>query len=163
MPSITKLAMLGGAGVGAYMAGVSGWRHSADDPNAPTINDRFAYTGSSVVAGLAAGGVGGLALSSSGFRSGMLGLGRKGIGAIGSVPLTKASRASIGPTSRGAMMGLLIAGGVAAGAYIARSIHRDGSVEAEGDEQQGSSVRERMGLMGASGETVFGLNNVRHG
>jgi len=185
VPSISAMKTIGALAGGGLLAGYAGWRSSGRNPNMDT-EDRLAFTGSSVIAGAAAG----LALR---------GIGMRGLGAMAKAG-GKAARmgykaASFSPVERmlgkttarklgigagfgaykghGGTVGLLalMAAGVGATAYnarknpqpIARASREDAGMAEVGPMPRNNGMRERAGLLGATGDMVFGLNNMRHG
>lgn len=176
MPGIgamkTGVALGGGVGLG----GLLGWRAAQRDESMDTT-DRFGYTASAAVAG----GTGALALKT-------LGLGR--LGKYGTSAMKGANYASKtlmwnplkGAVGKPGTMGFgkgipkgvggpmaalaMFAVGVGAVAFGARSRPQTtayGSNEYGETQYNRQSVKERMGMMGAVGDMVFGLNNARHG
>lgn len=183
MPSLSAVTMLGFAGLGGAMGAKMGWNRSGQDATVESPADRFAYAGSSSIAGMGAGlglGIGALALRNRDLRR----VGTNMIGVAGSAAysgirgpktmnltreiMSKMGREKFGWGSvpkmvKGPISGLLLAGAAIAGIGIASMTNRD-TPPADNDPQpQGQTVRERMGMIGASGDMVFGLNNVRHG
>jgi hypothetical protein len=170
MPSVSAMSIMTGAALGGAVAGRAGWRHSGRNPDLDK-EDRFALTTSSVIAGVAGGavlgkiGLGNLTMGAKAAGRGMMGIGRaaKGIG-----PAARSMGAGKAPWLKGPMKPLaLLAAGVGLLAYGARSqtptsayASRD---EAGGREYNQHSVKERMSMMGVTGEMVFGMNNTRHG
>lgn len=182
MPSINALASMATMGIGGGLAGRMAWKRSASNPELDS-EDRLAYTTSATGIGAA----GALAFKSIGLKNisnlattgNPIGLGRSlmfnPIRSLRKFPIGKKSLDFIG-IGRGASafkgMGgpiaaiAALAGGVGAIAYTARS-NPSTMAYAESDygetQYNQQSVKERMGLMGASGDMVFGLNNMRHG
>src|SRR5271165_6238206 len=174
---------IGALAGGGLLAGYAGFKSSGRNPNMDT-EDRLAFTGSSIIAGAAAG----LALRGLGLR-GMGAIAKAGGKAAGMgykvakfspvermLGKTTARKLGIGAgfsayKGHGGTVGLLalLAAGVGATAYNARSnpqpISRASRDEGGFGEVNPLSrnTRERAGLLGATGDMVFGLNNMRHG
>ncbi len=169
MPSINAIATMAAMAGGAAVLGGAAWKHSGKDESMDT-SDRAGYTGSAVIAG--AGG--GLALKAIGLRN----LGKMaGKAATGANYARKALMSN--PTGAGlkripkgagkplAMLALLSAS-VGAIAYGSRSSKLQNTTNASRDGTSGTEyntrpIKERMTMMGATGDMVFGLNNMRHG
>lgn len=183
MPSLNAITMLGLAGAGGVMGAKVGWNRAGEDPTVESSADRFAYAGSATIAGVGAGfaaGIGALALRNRDVRrvgSSLLGsgisAGYAGLKAPKTMNLTREIMSKMGRTKfgwgsvpkglKGPVSGLLMAGVAIAGMGIASLMNRDTPPAANDPQPQGQTVRERMGMIGASGDMVFGLNNVRHG
>jgi hypothetical protein len=178
MYSVKTLGLIAAAGSGAAVSGYLGWRKSGKDEMG--LDDRIGFTTSSVVAGA----TGGLALGL---------LGTRGIAAAGKAGYTVLNTArkgamwnpakaflkeghwrtnfglkAIPEMARTPLAALaMLAVGVGAIAYTSRS-NPQPTASASRDEYGNTSynqqsVKERMGLLGATGDMVFGLNNIRHG
>lgn len=171
MPGIKALSIMAGTasgiGVGAYL----GWGRASKNKDLD-MEDRLSFTTSSAIAG----GVAGLAAAS---------LGTKGItgtaGAIfNGVNNTRRIASKAGsmmfkskwkgiPQLRGPMkLFALTAAAVGVMAYGARP-RPETAAYAAPDEMGGveynqeSSVKRRTGMLSATGDMVFGMNNSRHG
>lgn len=171
MPSVNALSIMALAVGGAALAGTAAWKHSAKDQSMDTA-DRAGYTASLAIGGA----TGALALNH-------IGLGRlsKGLGHVHGAAKTaakygswrpgKAAMGALGikriPGAKKAFGGLaLLAGSIGALAYGAHKAEASAGTVNQPDEDrmpQRSSTRERLGLLGATGDLVFGLNNARHG
>ncbi len=173
---------IAGAGITARIA----WNRSARNKNMDT-EDRAAY---STMWGLTGTGIGlgayGMATNPGAATRGlqMLGIAAKGTYKAATWnPLRSLANTAVGKrigigqgfrnftgARGGVMAGLaILAGGVGAMAYGARK-NPQTTAYASRDQRGGgttyespSSVKERMGMLGAAGDMVFGLNNARHG
>lgn len=182
MPSISSLGTIAFAGAGALGGGVLGFSHASgrQDMDNP---DRLGFAASSALAGAA----GGLALRSIGMRRVAGGLRTAARGARAGIKMLMANPArtllrKMGRTEFGysaipkrvrglGAIGLTAVAGVAAIAYSSRS-NPQVSAYASDDQVGGTdytpgpehmSMKEKIGMMAASGDMVFGLNNSRHG
>lgn len=176
MPSINALSIMGVAVGGAALAGTAAWKHSAKDPTMDSA-DRVGYTGT-----LAAfGATGALALKH-------IGLGRLGTGIqfagkaaskAGHLAMMNPGRAAFRAMGRksfglksvpgsGRVLGTMaiMAAGIGAMAYGAHRAENETMTMSRPDDDRmpaRGGARERAGLIGATGDIVFGLNNSRHG
>lgn len=179
MPSLAALGTIAATMGGAAVGGMAGWRYSNRRDDFDT-EDRLGFAASSTVAGGAAG----LAMRSIGLR----GMGRLASGGYsaaatgGRLMMANPARSIMRKMGRekfgfstfsktglkaGAMATLAVAG-IAAIAYSARSNPETQAYAApngygETDYIPASTVRDRMNLLSATGDMVFGLNNSRHG
>jgi hypothetical protein len=177
MPSISAISMMIGAGAGIGAGGVYGWKKATREGY--DTEDRLAFAGSSAMAG----GGAALALNAIGIRhiigvgsAGLTGMNvaRKGLmwnpikTALKAGGRTKFGISAIPKGLRGPLAGLaLMAGGIGAVAYGARSNPQPNMYSSNDEygnvQYNQQSVKERMGLLGAAGEMVFGMHNMRHG
>lgn len=184
MPSIGTMKTIGALAGGGLLAGYLGFRSSSRNPNMDT-EDRLAFTTSSVIAGATAG----LALRGLGMRRiGQIAqfggkAARMGAKVAAFSPVermlgkTTARKLGIGAgfgayKGHGGTVGLLalMVAGVGATAYNVRKNPQPISRATREDSGYpnispigGMGIRERAGLLGATGDIVFGLNNTRHG
>ena len=174
MPSANAIAIMAGAAAGGIGAGRLGWRSSGRNPDMDQ-SDRMAFTASSAVAGIAGGaaiakiGPGRIAagmknLAMGTFRSAQA---ARGVGKGVSAAASKMG-AGKAPWLKGPMKLLaLTAASIGVMAYGARSktpTSAYASRNEAGEMEYGQrSVRDRMDMMGVTGDMVFGMNNTRHG
>lgn len=168
---------IGGAGLFGYM----GYRHSQEAGY--DASDTIAYTSSSSAIGALTGVAGGAIARSVGFK----GVSEAGVASIAAGrglwkgltwnPLKTAMKAagrekfgykSIPKPLRTPLLGLAImAAGVGAIAYGSRNTVEPKAYASpdgySGTSYNSQSVKERMGMLGAAGEMVFGMHNMRHG
>lgn len=167
------LAILGGSVAGGYL----GYRAVRNDETMDTSDRAGSVTMSAALGGVAGAGASyigfknlakgaafagsfgakaaygtGKMMTANPIRTAMRGLGRKSFGI---------------PSVMKGPLGLLALTAISIGAVAAGSRNRVG-VETEDQAQRdnfgrGSSVKERAGMLGATGDMVFGLNNQRHG
>lgn len=174
MPNINVIKIMAGAAIGGIGAGVLGWRSTADNPNMDT-EDRFAFATSSAVAGIVGGAVlGGIGISRlakstvmgvKGAARGTMGAFQavKGIGSVarkmgaGKAPWLKGPAKVLGLAA--ATTGVL-AYGARSNPQTAAYAYRNEVGEVEYNQRP---VKQRMDMLGATGDMVFGLNNLRHG
>lgn len=188
MPSVTAIGTMAAAAGGGVFGGLAGWRKSGRE--GMDSEDRAGFTASSIVAGTAAGyGLNKIGLRRLGqMGKGMYGGARLASKAAMANPvrslLNRADATSIGKKALditgigrksvafkgagGSMAAIAMAAiGVGAIAYGARSNPKTNAYASPdgsgGTDYNTQSVKERMGLMGATGDMVFGLNNARHG
>lgn len=174
MFSTNAMKIMAGAAAGGVGAGMLGRKHAANDPDMDT-EDRFAFTTSSVIAGIAGGallgkiGIGNLAkgavAGARGIAGGAVSIGRvaKGVGSV-----ARTMGAGKAPWLKGPMKLLAVtAASVGAVAYGARSKPQTAAYASRNEEGETEysqhSVKERVGMMGAAGDMVFGMHNTRHG
>lgn len=184
MPSLSAMKMMAAVVGGAAIAGRAMWKHSAKDETMDT-QDRVAATGSLAIGGAVAGlglnaiGARRLASIGSGTYKTTSVLGK----AVGSAMMARPSesvmkamgkskygfgtfKALHGPTKLAAMAAATV-GTIAIGARKTDKTPRSearGQRDEYGDTQYNTqSVKERVGMMGASGSMVFGMHNTRHG
>lgn len=182
MPSINAMAVMAAAAGGATAGGYFGWKHSANDPSMDR-EDRFGYAASLTLGGAGAG----LAMKAIGVK----GLGRMaGMGAKLGTGLAKAAMPAIkmgsirpgramlkalgrekspliakwakGPL-KALALGATILGGVAYSSRERPASETYGSRGDGGTEYSQQPIKDRMNLLHATGDMVFGLNNARHG
>lgn len=177
MPSFNSLSTTGALGVGAFVGGRRGWAKSQED-DTMDAGDRAGYTASHIVRGAAIGlglktiGVGGFTTAGKMLAGGM-GLARKATkwnplkpalmkigGGKGFASITKEARMPLAGLALFALGGLALAYSSRPKNPTAAYANRDENEEVEYTEQP---VRQRMGLLKATGDMVFGLNNSRHG
>ena len=182
MPSIASLGTIAFAGGGAAAGGLLGYRHASGREDFD-LQDKLGFSASSAIAGAS----GGLALRYIGLGRASSGLGiaakgiTKGTGLLMANParslMRKMGRTEFGLNAipkrvRGlGAVGLTAVAGVAAIAYSSRS-NPPVTAYASDDQvggtdynsaPQGMTMREKMSMIGASGDMIFGLNNSRHG
>jgi hypothetical protein len=172
--ALSKATLVGGGGIGA---GLMAHRHYAnrkdiDSSDRLGMDAMWAATGAGIVAAGSAIGPQRLgSIAGAGFSSARL-AGK----AVLSHPMSKALGSktmfrSIPKVARGPL-GLLAVAAAAVGsiAYSSKSNNeaesyttQDKTGEVDYNQGPGMSVKERAGLIGATGDLVFGLNNSRHG
>lgn len=188
MPSFNSITSVTAFAAGGTLAGIGGYRHASRV--GMDTEDRLGFTTSSVIAGGAAGymfkqigpkrlgqfatgaynaarftGKAAMAnpLRSLANRVDKTATGRKILDATGIGRGAKAFKGMGGPVAALAMLAL----GIGAVAYSARSNPKVDAYSSSdgtgGTEYNSQSMKERMGLIGATGDVVFGLNNSRHG
>lgn len=178
MPSFNALSAMAAVAAGGVIGGYLGYRHSQRDPSIRDNGDTLGFSASAAIAGSASA----LALKTVGLSK--LGMAAKNVGS----GANKVSRALMYhplrdfAEARGVKFGFktipkamrtplaalaFLAGSVGAIAYSTRNTPDTsayGSRDQSGNTQYNvQSLKERMGMMGASGDLVFGLNNMRHG
>lgn len=170
MPNPLALAIMGGSIAG----GAIGYSSAAGDPS-QDLSDKAGSTVMSAITGGVLGGIGSY-LPWKAIGRGAAGMGKVGMGAgraLKANPMRAAMKAmgrekfSIPKPLKGPL-GLLA---LTAAAIGITAMGAKGRVPNEREEyadssnfgMRGQGVKERMGLLGATGDMVFGLNNSRHG
>lgn len=165
MPNPLALAIMGGSVAGGY----AGYRARRNDSNM----DMSDKAGTTVMSALMGGAVamGATAVGWGRIGSGVMKAGKSatmvGKGLMHSKTILGAKAFQIPKAARGPLgvlaLGVAAIGAVAAsaGSRVPNEREEYGSNENFG--QIGSGIRERMGMLGATGDMVFGLNNSRHG
>lgn len=165
MPNPLALAIMGGTAAGGYL----GYRSGRDDQSMDS-SDKIGMTVMSAATGGVLGAAGnyiGWGKIGSAFKT----AGKSGMMAGRFLAQTKTilgqKAFKIPKMAKGPLGGLALAaaavGLVAAGSRTRVPNEREDSGQSETFNQLGSGVKERMGLLGATGDMVFGLNNQRHG
>lgn len=178
MPSISNLKTIAGMSAGAGLGGFGGYKYARGRDDFDT-EDKLGFAASSAIAGAA----GGLALRAIGLgRLGSMAGGTAKAGAFTGKMLManparsimrKMGRQNFGyksipkPIRTAGLIGATAVAGIAAIAYSSRSKPQTSAYASQDEygetQYSAQSTRERMGMLGATGDMVFGLNNSRHG
>lgn len=172
MLSTKSMALIGILGSGAVAGGYLGWNRASRDKNLD-FEDRAAFTGSSIVAGAAVAGAAAGIGTTVASRMGWIGntVYKGSTGAYKAMTLGSGkilpSIPNIPKVARGPLAALaILAAGVGVIAYKSRS-NPPTTAYASNDGMGGTQysantgVKDRLGLLGATGDMVFGLNNMR--